>query len=315
MTAISSITSNRYVQLMRIDHWIKQLFILPGAACGIFFINTDVLSLTTRVLIALLATSIIASANYVINEYLDAPTDKFHPKKKYRTAVMSSMDARVVWFLWGVLSVAGLATGLLVNVPFTVTLASLWIMGILYNVKPLRTKDITYLDVLSESVNNAIRLMLGWFVVIQTMLPPSSIIIGYWMAGAFLMATKRLAEYRMIGDARQASLYRKSFAGYTEQTLLCSAVFYAMTSVFLIGVFLIKYRIELIAFIPFLILLYCYYLFLAYRDDSCVQKPEKLFREPGLMIYCTFLLILFCVLLFIDIPQLAVFTSNLLISI
>lgn len=204
MTAISSITSNRYVQLMRIDHWIKQLFILPGAACGIFFINTDVLSLTTRVLIALLATSIIASANYVINEYLDAPTDKFHPTKKYRTAVMSSMDARVVWGLWGVLSVAGLATGLLVNVPFTVTLASLWIMGILYNVKPLRTKDITYLDVLSESVNNAIRLMLGWFVVIQTMLPPSSIIIGYWMAGAFLMATKRLAEYRMIGDARQA---------------------------------------------------------------------------------------------------------------
>ena len=75
MTAISSIISNRYVQLMRIDHWIKQLFILPGVACGIFFINTDVLSLTTRVLIALLATSIIASANYVINEYLDAQTE------------------------------------------------------------------------------------------------------------------------------------------------------------------------------------------------------------------------------------------------
>ena len=81
MTAISSITSNRYVQLMRIDHWIKQLFILPGAACRIFFINTDVLSLTTRVLIALLATSIIASANYVINEYLDAQQISFPLKR------------------------------------------------------------------------------------------------------------------------------------------------------------------------------------------------------------------------------------------
>ncbi len=38
-------------------------------------------------------------------------------------------------------------------------------MGVLYNVKPFRTKDIAYLDVLSESINNAIRLLLGWFFV------------------------------------------------------------------------------------------------------------------------------------------------------
>ncbi|MGN1376158.1 MAG: UbiA family prenyltransferase [Prevotella sp.] len=310
-----SITSNRYIRLMRFDHWIKQLFILPGAACAIFFNSTDVLSLSVDVLLALLATSLIASANYVINEFLDAKTDSFHPTKKYRTAVMSTLNAGKVWLLWGLLSIVGFLIGLCVNVPFVLTLATLWIMGIVYNVKPLRSKDVTYLDVLTESINNAIRLMLGWFVVTQTFLPPCSIIIGYWMAGAFLMATKRLAEYRMIDNAEQASLYRKSFAGYNEKTLLCSVVFYAMTSVFFIGVFLIKYRIELIAFIPFLILLYCYYLFLVYREDSCVQKPEKLYHERGLMIFCTFLLILFCMLLFIDIPQLEVFTSNILITI
>ena len=35
------------------------------------------------------------------------------------------------------------------------------------------------------------------------------------MAGAFLMAVKRYAEYRMIGDPDRAGLYRKSFSKYT----------------------------------------------------------------------------------------------------
>jgi 4-hydroxybenzoate polyprenyltransferase len=73
-------------------------------------------------------------------------------------------------------------------------------MGIFYNVRPFRTKELAYLDVLSESINNAIRLMIGWFIVTPVYLPPVTIVLGYWMGGAFLMATKRFAEYCMIND-------------------------------------------------------------------------------------------------------------------
>lgn len=195
-----------------------------------------------------------------------------------------------------------------------VILVVLWVMGIAYNVKPVRTKDVVLLDVLSESLNNALRFLLGWFVVCEGLLPPCSIILGYWFAGSYLMAIKRFAEYRMIGDKETAGLYRKSFKYYNEPLLLTSACFYAFLSIFLIGVFLIKYRIELLLFIPFMIGLYCGYLYLAYEEDSCVQKPEKLYREKKLLLYSAMLIALFGVLLFCDFEWLNIFTNNNLIS-
>jgi hypothetical protein len=60
----------------------------------------------------------------------------------------------------------------------------------------VRTKELPYLDVLSESVNNPLRLFLGWFALVADKLPPLSLALAYWMVGAFFMATKRYAEYR-----------------------------------------------------------------------------------------------------------------------
>ena len=48
------------------------------------------------------------------------------------------------------------------------TAAALWIMGCLYNFSPVRTKDVPYLDVLTESINNPLRLLLGWSAIIDT---------------------------------------------------------------------------------------------------------------------------------------------------
>ena len=183
----------------------------------------------------------------------------------------------------------------------------LLVMGLLYNVKPMRTKDVFILDVLSESVNNAIRLLLGWFILPINIVIPVSMVLGYWMTGAFLMAIKRYAEYLMINDKKKASLYRRSFKYYTDKSLLTTAFFYAMTSIFFIGIFLIKYRIELVLFMPFLIGLYCYYFYMSFDKDSAVQKPEKLYKEIRLMTYLTFLIILFIILMNVNIEWLNIF--------
>lgn len=301
---------------MRIDHWIKQFFIVPGCVCAIFLTQAGLdIETLIRFVIGFFATSLIASANYVINEWLDADFDRFHPTKKNRSVVTEDVKGSVVWILWGVLTVLGIGLAFLVGKAFMWMAIWLWIMGILYNVKPLRTKDIAILDVLSESVNNAIRLLMGWFIISVDTVPPCSIILGYWMVGAFLMAIKRYAEYRMIGDAKLAGQYRKSFRFYTEKSLLICSFFYAMISVFFVGIFLIKYRIELILLIPVLIGLYCFYFWISFKEDSAVQKPEKLYHEKGLMLYCLILIVLFILLMFVDIPVLNVFMSNELIQI
>lgn len=293
-----------YIKIARPDHWIKQLFIIPGILIAILLVE-DVsydMNLYFSVAIGFLGTCFIASANYVINEYLDAEFDKYHPTKKNRPMVTQNLNKKIIYFEYVTLAILGMVCAFFVSMPFFITDVVLLIMGIFYNVKPFRTKDIPFLDVLTESINNALRLLLGWFIITNQFLPPTSIIVGYWMFGAFLMGIKRFAEYRMINDPESAALYRKSFAGYNEYSLLTSSVFYALLSVFLCGTFLIKYKIELVFCIPLLCLLFCYYLYIAFKPDSAVQKPEQLYGEKGLLILLAIFTVLFVVLLFIDIP-------------
>ncbi|MGN0845521.1 MAG: UbiA prenyltransferase family protein [Kiritimatiellia bacterium] len=311
-------TIRDYVRIARLDHWIKNLFIMPGFfAAYMLTVKTRpcLTSLALDLVVAFLATSLVASSNYVINEWLDAQYDRFHPVKKQRPVVVAELRRPFVMAEYALLAILGLALSLLVSRLFFLMSLWLFIMGIVYNVKPLRTKDIPYLDALSESVNNMIRLLMGWFVVTNTYLPPCSLVLGYWMCGAFLMVAKRFAEYRMINDPEQAGLYRKSFRRYTESSLMVSAFCYALAALFFIGIFLVKYRVELVFSIPFLIALFGKYISLAYQDDSAAQKPEKLYREKGLMAlslaFGIALVLGFC----IDFPSLDIFVSDRLIQI
>ncbi|MBP5384331.1 MAG: UbiA prenyltransferase family protein [Lachnospiraceae bacterium] len=295
----------KYIKIARPDHWVKNAFIFPGIAIALlltdYTFSTDTI---VKFVAGFFATCFIASANYVINEWLDAEFDKFHPTKKYRPVVSENMKFSLVMLEYVICIAIGIGLSLLVNTPFLLMEVWLLVMGVLYNVKPIRTKDIPYLDVISESVNNMIRLLLGWFIITDAYQPPSSILIGYWFAGAFLMATKRFAEYRMIGDPETAGLYRKSFRHYTEQSLLISTFFYALTATFFIGIFMIKYRIEYLIAMPFVFGLFCFYLSIAFKPDSAAQKPEKLYREKKLLAYIVFLIIILAVLTFVDVPPL-----------
>ncbi len=293
-----------YIKIARPDHWVKNAFIIPGLAIAILLTDfTFTPNVIVRFIVGFMATCFIASANYVINEWLDAEFDKYHPTKKNRPVVSENMKLSLVLIEYAVLIILGLLLAYYVGKAFLAMEVWLLIMGVLYNVKPIRTKDIPYLDVLSESINNMIRLLLGWFIITQDFQPPISILIGYWFAGAFLMATKRFAEYRMIGDPSVAGLYRKSFAHYTETSLLVSSFFYAMCATFFIGVFMIKYRMEYIIAMPFVFGLFCFYLYIAFKPDSAVQKPEKLYKEKSLLADIALLVVILLILTIVDIPM------------
>ena len=299
-----------YIKIARPDHWVKNAFILPGVVIAILLTEFQfTAAFVLRLVIGFFATCFIASANYVINEWLDAEFDQFHPTKKNRPVVAANMKFSLVMLEYLFLIILGVALSLGVGRLFLYTEIWLLVMGVIYNVKPLRSKDIPYFDVLSESVNNMIRLLLGWFIVTQKYEPPISIMIGYWFAGAFLMAIKRFAEYRMIGDPNTAGLYRKSFKHYTETSLLVSSFFYAMCATFFIGIFMIKYRIEYIFAMPFIFGLFCFYLAIAFKPDSAVQKPEKLYREKKLLAYIVVLILVLVLLTLVDIPMPSYWTS------
>jgi decaprenyl-phosphate phosphoribosyltransferase len=300
-----------YVKIARLDHWFKNLFMLPGVALALVLANVPISTSIIPALVGMLSTCFIASANYVINEWLDADFDRFHPVKKHRPSAVGRIKAKYVYIEYALLVSIGLALASTLTKEFIFFSLLLLVMGILYNVRPFRTKEIVLLDVLSESINNPIRLLLGWSALVTAQLPPSSILLSYWMGGAFLMAMKRFAEYRFIDDPQQAALYRASFSKYTEQSLLLSSFFYALSSVFFLGIFLVKYRIEFVVSFPFFALLFTWYLAIAMKPVSSTQTPEKLYKEKKFISYVGFLVIIIVVLFFIDIPILEMFVDPL----
>lgn len=299
-----------YIAIARPDHWFKNVMLLPGFAIALLLPNTSLRDALFPLVIAVVAICLVASANYVINDWLDALFDRHHPIKKDRPTVLRKLSKKAVYTEYVLLSGAGLGVGLLVNLPFAITLAALWVQGLLYNVRPFRTKEIAYLDVLSESINNPIRLFAGWFVVTTVSLPPSSLIISYWMGGAFLMAVKRFAEYRFIDDPIQAAQYRRSFSRYTENSLLISAFFYGASSALFFGVFMVVHKIELIFSLPLLSSLFTWYLRLGMKKDSPAQRPEKLYRERAFLCYLLFVVLCLAALMWIELPFLKPLLKN-----
>lgn len=60
-----------YVAIARPDHWLKNIFMLPGAALAFFIDRETGLGNLPGLGIGIASTCLIASANYTINEYLD----------------------------------------------------------------------------------------------------------------------------------------------------------------------------------------------------------------------------------------------------
>ncbi len=304
-----------YVRIARLDHWFKNVFMLPGAALALYFLEVPFWKGIGPFLLGVFSTCLLASANYVINEWLDAEYDRHHPLKKKRPSALGRIERKYVYAEYLLLAVAGLATAAAVSSQFATFSVAFLLMGVVYNVAPLRSKDRVYLDVLSESVNNPLRLLLGWAsvasVTASPFLPPSSIVLAYWMGGAFLMAVKRYAEYRFIDDPERAGLYRRSFRFYSSETLLLSAFFYGLCSAFLIAVFLIKYRIEFLLSTPLFALLFTWYLAIGLKPKSVTQRPEKLYRERAFVGYVLVLALLVGLLFVVDLPWLQIFVKRL----
>jgi len=300
-----------YVALARPDHWVKHVFIVPGLVLAMILLRPERAPAVKDVLLGFIAAALVASANYVLNEWLDASTDRHHPRKSRRPAVQKRLSQTLVYLEYTGLLVCGLALANAVDRLFLIASIGFAISGAVYNVGPVRFKDVPVLDVLTESANNPIRLILGWAMVDGATLPPSTLLLSYWMGGAFLMAVKRFAEFRSVSAQDPAALvrYRKSFAGYSENSLLISAFIYALMASFFLAIFLVKYRIEYLLAFPLFAALFGLYLAIGLRRESAAESPEGLFRETRLLLTVAVLVAVLALLSWIDVPVLEQLTS------
>jgi decaprenyl-phosphate phosphoribosyltransferase len=280
--------------------------VIPGiiAAIGVDRVHVAP-NIVQRIGVGMLSVCLVASSNYVVNEVLDAPSDRAHPVKFARPVPSGKVNVPLAYVQWLALMVVGVWLGFQVSKRFAATMFVLWVMGCLYNIRPCRSKELPYVDVLSESVNNPLRLLAGWFIVGTSSVAPASLLLSYWMVGCYFMAMKRFAEYRDIGDPKRAAAYRRSFAYYTEERLLVSIMFYGSSAMLFLGAFIMRYRLELILSFPLIAFVMAMYLFLAFKPNSAVQRPEGLHKEPALMGAVVVCSLTIGVLMVVDIPALA----------
>tara|TARA_Y100000768_G_scaffold5663_1_gene4028 strand:- start:936 stop:1844 length:909 start_codon:yes stop_codon:yes gene_type:complete len=293
-----------YLNLLRIDHWVKNIFVIPGLIFSFFLGGKLPEDFIQSLFLTLISLFSACSANYTLNEWLDRETDKEHPEKKDRASVKNKLNSSVVYFQYFLLFILSCITSYISNQEIFFCMLLLIFMGIIYNVKPFRSKEIPVLDVLSESINNPIRFLIGWYLLDNIILPPSALLISYWFGGAFLMNAKRLTEFNKIKDLIDPSVYRKSFSFYTINRLISLSLFYSTISISLLIVFITKYKLELILILPLVSLLFSIYQFESFIKNSYIDAPEKLYKNKKIIFVTLLTTILFLTLFFIDIQVL-----------
>ncbi len=291
---------SHYIDSLRLDRWPRSLAIIIGSA-AVFLVHPGrwpgdlTLSVVLRILVAFFLTWMVSTANYIINEITDAPFDAFHPGKKHRPLVQKQISSKVLLMGWLLLTLAALLSGqALYSRAFVLSLGALLLAGILYNVPPMRMKDIPYLDSTVESANNPIRFLIGWYVLAGHF-PPLSLLLAWWAFGNFLMVGKRVAEKKFL-TAAESSAYRLSLSRYSLSGLV---FFMAFNGLLFLAMFVVfAWRLNLKTFfyvLPFIVFYLVFFLFKSTQDRDAAEEPEKLLKNPYFALYTLFLLAVFIV--------------------
>jgi len=274
------------IKVLRLDHWPKNIFTLLGSVAAVEICSQGYGWSQIRLMgLGFLLSCLVSSVNYVMNEFLDAPRDAQHPKKKLRPIPSGMVNPHYLlfsasWFL--VIAVSTAAW--LHNWPVSLGLMVLFGSGILYNVKPARFKDIPVLDVIVESLNNPIRLTIGWFATLSPVGFPSLLLLFlFWVYGAFLMSAKRLAELRFLGQ--KASSYRVTYNHYTTRSLLMLTSLYGAASFILFLFAAFGHGGEILLVAPFVAIQLGWVIKLAMEKDSVMMDPEHAYRRPLFFLY------------------------------
>jgi 4-hydroxybenzoate polyprenyltransferase len=291
---------------MRLERWPRSLAIYLGPAAFFFLHRERLADLTLfqagwRLLVSFLLTWGISTANYVVNEIADLRTDIHHPTKRERPLIRGEVRKGPFAALGAALAAFCLAAAfLLFSRPFFYSLLALLAAGFIYNVKPVRTKDIPFLDSLSESMNNPIRLFIGWFAFAPARLfPPLSLVLSWWAFGNLLMVAKRLSEFRFLKE--KAEDYRVSHKAYTRTSLLLGMA--ASAAIFFASYFWFAVSFRLQSFYLYaapLLLLTAVIFRKTLREEEVMEEPEKLFGTALVAAMLTGLLALFVLSFFLD---------------
>ncbi|OHD56657.1 MAG: hypothetical protein A2Y33_13120 [Spirochaetes bacterium GWF1_51_8] len=144
-----------YLKLMRIPHWIKNLFIFVPL---VFSMNFLAVPLILRSLYTFAAFCLVSSSVYILNDLIDRDKDKLHPLKKHRPLASGKVSPALSIALAALLFLGGLAVTIFINLNTVLAFSGYFAVTLLYS---LALKNQVILDVFLIAFGFVLRVIAG----------------------------------------------------------------------------------------------------------------------------------------------------------
>jgi decaprenyl-phosphate phosphoribosyltransferase len=212
-------TAGAIARELRPKQWTKNALVFAAAGAGGVLLHPVVLR---RASLAFLAFCLVASAGYLVNDIIDAASDRCHPVRRERPIAAGILSVRAASLVAGTCLVVGLAIGGALGVG---VVASLGVYVVLVTSYTFALKRVAVFDVAVVAACFVIRAVAGsvatgialsqWFLILVS------------FGALFVVAGKRYAEFEAFGerlsDARSPmETYTASYLRYVW--MLASAV-------------------------------------------------------------------------------------------
>lgn len=199
------------VILIRPAHWIKNIFVLIPV---IFSMQMKKSNAWIDVFPAFIAFCLISSSGYVLNDILDAESDRNHPSKQNRPITSGRITRFQGCILSLVLLVISLAVAYSCSYMVLYVIIGYAAMQVLYS---LVLKHKVILDVIIISMGFVLRAVCG-AVAIKVAVSPWLFICMFTLC-LFMGFCKRYSEVVIIGDEVRAHGHRKTLISYSPDLL------------------------------------------------------------------------------------------------
>jgi len=199
----------KYFQLLRIKHWVKNLFLFIP-----LFFSGELLEVThyLPLFLGFLSFGWVASTIYILNDLKDIENDKLHPKKKYRPLASGDISKKSALLLVPFLLAIGFGLAYSINIKFCFVLAIYFLMNLAYTFK---LKHIAILDIIIVAIGFVLRIKAGSIIAI---IPLSQwIIIMVFLLALFIAIAKRRDD--IIIKEESGTQVRKASANYSKDYL------------------------------------------------------------------------------------------------
>jgi len=192
------------IKLLRIHHWIKNLFIfLPLYFAGNLF-NTEKF---IELIVGFFAFSFIASTIYIINDLKDIEFDKLHPEKYKRPLASGKISARKALFIAFFLFIFGSYLCLIIDKVFFAIVMLYFILNLAYS---FGLKRISIIDIFIIAFGFILRVFAGG--VISRVYLSEWFIIMVFLLALFLAIAKRKDDFVLLKNS--GNVTRQSAKNY-----------------------------------------------------------------------------------------------------